>query len=163
MDKAQLLAEMNSKYAELESLLASLNEQQMTTPGVSGDWSIKDILAHITTWQQSMLERLQAVARNVTPAFYGPDNDEEMDRMNARFYQENKARPLSEVLSNFSTSHRQVVEMVQTLQDEDLFDPNRFTWRRGSPLWDLVAGDTYEHYDEHMQSIQQWLAPAGNV
>jgi hypothetical protein len=51
----------------------------------------------------------------------------------------------------------------QTMRDEDLFDPNRFAWRRGSPLWDLVAGDTYEHYNEHMQSIQQWLARSGNV
>jgi len=28
---------------------------------------------------------------------------------------------------------------------------------KGNALWELVAGDTYEHYQEHLQSIQEWL------
>jgi hypothetical protein len=47
---------------------------------------------------------------------------------------------------------------VQSLSEEDLIDPLRFAWMEGSPLFYLVAGNTYGHYQEHIDPIQQWLA-----
>jgi len=160
MDKAQLLDEMNSGYAAFENTLAPLDEKQMISSGVNGDWSIKDILAHLTAWQRYIVIRLQAAARNEKPAVRGPADDEEMDKMNARFYEENKSRPLVEVLADFHATYRQVVEAVQALSDEDLFDPQRFAWMKGNALWELVAGNTYDHYQEHIGSIQEWLGKA---
>jgi hypothetical protein len=44
------------------------------------------------------------------------------------------------------------------MHEEELISPQRFAWTQGSPLWQLVAGDTYEHYQEHRAQIQEWLA-----
>lgn len=157
MDKSSLLHEMSNGYTALEDILAPLDQAQMTTPGVNGDWSIKDILAHLNAWQDYTVIRLQAAARNEEPAVHGPADDEETDKMNARFYEENKSRPLDEVLADFRTTYRQIEEGVQALNSEDLFEPKRFTWMKDNALWELVAGNTYEHYQEHIQSIQEWL------
>jgi hypothetical protein len=46
-------------------------------------------------------------------------------------------------------------------EEEDLIDPQRFTWAKGVPLWRYVAGDTYEHYLEHITLIQEWLSGPG--
>ena len=46
------------------------------------------------------------------------------------------------------------------MSEEDLTDPQRFAWAKGVSLWRYVAGDTYEHYLEHITSIQQWLSKA---
>jgi hypothetical protein len=114
MDKTRLLNEMHSGYAALEDVLASLDETRMTTPGVNGDWSIKDVLAHITAWHLHLLDRLQAAARNETPSLYGTlVDDEEVDSLNEQFYLENKARALDEVMTDFRSSYLQVVEAVQ--------------------------------------------------
>src|SRR6266481_3202660 len=97
MDKAQLLDEMNRGYTALETILAPLNQAQMTTPGVNGDWSIKDILAHLNAWQDYLVIRLQAATRNEVPAVGVLSDEDEgntVDRLNADFYEENKARPL---------------------------------------------------------------------
>lgn len=162
MDKAQLLDEMNRGYATLETVLAPLDQQQMTTPGVTGDWSIKDIVAHLAVWQDYLVIRLQAAARNEVPAMYGIVSDEDegsaIDRLNAGFYEENKSRPLDDVLANLRTTYRQIEDDVQTLNDEDLFEPKRFAWMKGNALWELVEGNTYEHYQEHIASIQEWLS-----
>ena len=160
MDKTHLLDEMNSAYTELENILAPLDSEQLTTPGVNGDWSIKDILAHLTTWQHYLVIRLQAAVRNERPAIQGILSEDEgtaIDKLNAGFYEENKSRPLNEVIADFRTTYRQIVEAVQALNGEDLFEPRRFAWMKGNALWELVAGDTYEHYQEHLQSIQEWL------
>ncbi len=44
-----------------------------------------------------------------------------------------------------------------TLPESDLIDQDSFTWMH-EPLWQFVAGDTYEDYEEHGKTIQEWLA-----
>ena len=149
---------MRTKYAALEEILTPLDETQMTTAGVNGNWSIKDIMAHITSWHHRLLDWLHAASRNVEPTISGPDSTEEMDKLNAQFYKEHKSRPLDDVLADFRTTYLQIVDVVQTLDNEDLTDADRFAWTQGNPLWYLVAGDTYEHYLEHSQPIKDWLA-----
>ena len=158
MNKTKLLNEMRDGYAAFENLLAPLSETQVTTAGVNGEWSIKDILAHLAAWQKRTLNRLDAAVRNEKPSIPGLTSDEEMHRLNDQFYQENKARPLTDVLTDFRTTYSQILDVIQAAPEEVLIDPQRFTWLDGAALWELVAGNTYEHYQEHTESIQQWLS-----
>jgi len=156
VNKAELLGEMQRGYLALEAILTPLDETQMTAAGVNGDWSIKDVLIHLTAWQHVMLDRLQAVAHNEEPALTDV-TDEDGDRLNEQFYQEGKFRPLAEVLMEFRTTYLQIVEAVQALPLEDLYDAHRIVWLKGAPLCRYVAGDTYEHYQEHIESIREFL------
>jgi hypothetical protein len=45
--KAELLARLDREQTRLAAVLASLLPAQWTLPGVVGDWSVKDVLAHI--------------------------------------------------------------------------------------------------------------------
>lgn len=47
MDKTSLLNTIQAEYAQFESLIAPLTEAQLCTPPLDGEWSIKDIMAHI--------------------------------------------------------------------------------------------------------------------
>jgi hypothetical protein len=158
IDKASILNEMHTNYAALEEILAPLEKAQMIAKGVIDGWSIKDMLAHIASWHHRLLTWLDAAIRNVEPAISGPDSVEEMDALNAQFYRENKSRPLDEVLTEFRTTHQQIMDIIQAMREGDLINPQRFAWTQGRPLWQLVAGDTYEHYQEHRKQIQEWLA-----
>jgi len=156
VNKAELLGEMQRGYLALEAILTPLHETEMTTTGVNGDWSIKDVLTHLTAWQRVMVDRLRAAARNEEPTITGLTN-EEIDRLNQQVYQEGKSRPLAEVLTDFRITYLQIEEAVQALSWEDLADAHRFTWLNDTPLWHYVAGDTYEHYQEHSESIRDFL------
>jgi len=50
------------------------------------------------------------------------------------------------------------LDIIQAMSEEDLFNSGRFAWAEGEPLWQVIAGDTYEHYQEHQKQIQEWLA-----
>jgi hypothetical protein len=158
MDKAALLDKIRTREAEFESVLALLSEAEMITTGVNGEWSIKDVLAHMTAWQKRTIIRLQAAAEGREPTMTPISNEEEMNALNEQFYQENKARLLSDVLADWRATHLRMLEAVQVLSDEDLNDPHKFAWNDGNALWQYVAGDTYEHIDEHSGSVEQWLA-----
>jgi len=62
-DKAELLAIIRDGYEQFEDLLASLQEEQMTIPGVNGSWSVKDNLAHLTAWQNYQAARQEGCWR----------------------------------------------------------------------------------------------------
>jgi hypothetical protein len=163
MDKTSILNEMSTDYAALEEILAPLNKVLMTTEGVIPGWSIKDMLAHIASWHHRLLMWLGAAIRDEEPSISGPDSVEEMDALNAQFYQENKSRPLDEVLTDFRTTHQQIIDIVQAMPEDDLISPHRFAWSQGKPLWHLIAGDTFEHYQEHLAQIQEWLVQSRQV
>jgi hypothetical protein len=155
MDKSTLLNNIQTKQAELDALLAPLSEEQMTTPGVNGEWSIKDVMAHMTVWEHILLKGLHAAIEGGDPGF---PEDFSLDEANEQFYQENKNRPLADIMADYQQSYERILVDVAKLTDEDLNDPHRFSWRGGEPFWQFVEGNTYGHIDEHIGSIRNWLA-----
>ncbi len=158
VNKASILKQLSASYTALEELLASLDEKYYLRQGVIPGWSIKDLLAHINSWHRRLLSLLNAAIRNEEPSLAGPDNIEELDKLNAEFYQENKSLLIDEVLADFHTSYQHIFDITQAIPEEDLINPHRFAWTHGQPLWQSIAGDTYEHYQEHQIQIQEWLA-----
>lgn len=154
IDKAELLAQMQAGYNSFEALLAGLNETQMTTPGVNGAWSVKDNLAHVTAWHLRQLDLQQGVRQGKEPGLRLVA-DSSVDEINEQFYQENKDRSLAEVLAAFRSSYQRVLADVQAMSDEDLNKP--IAWLNDRPIWFWVAGNTYDHYEEHSGIIQNWL------
>src|SRR5437867_4406432 len=128
VDKTSILNEMSISYAALEEILTTLDKTQCSTEGVIPGWSIKDILAHIASWHHRLLTWLDAAIRNEEPTISGPDSVEEMDALNAQFYQANEFRPLSEVLTDLGTTHQHftptdlpgVIDRLGTVQYDPL-------------------------------------------
>ena len=155
MDKNELLGAIRSERARLKASLAGLTPGQMTAAGVMGEWSIKDILAHIAMWESQLVTTLFTSERGGSPrVFHGPAG---VDRINAESFAQQRDRPLERVLSDFDAVHAQLLKRLKNLTDHDLSDPQRFKWMRGEPLERLIASDTYEHYAEHRPMVEAWL------
>ena len=166
--KAALIDNIRTKQMAMEQALEMLSEQQMTTPGVVGAWSIKDVVAHISACERIALGRLQAAAKNAMPTVsWAPGeptftelSDTDVDSSNNEIYQHNKDRSLQDVLAEFNTLAIRLADALQELSDDVLTDAQRFTWTFDRPLWNFIPGDSYEHVDEHLAEIQAWLASA---
>ncbi len=157
MNKTDVLNTIQSAHANLEELLAPLSESQLCTPTLEGQRSIKDILAHLAAWERLCAGWIEAFLRSETPDM--PDEDD--DTINGRIFQENRNRPLHEVQEDFHAAYqqflRQVQALFQILPAEDLSDPNRFSWLEGRSLLALIAGNSYDHYQEHAEQVRSWL------
>ena len=155
ISKAELLSAIHVERQKLEEMLARLDQAQMTEPGVEGEWSVKDILAHLVTWEGRMVRWLGEAQRGQVP--HVPATWDDIHQLNAQSYQEQQDRPLENVLSDFQRSYHEALTTVEAFPEEDLVDPDRFEWRKGQPLWVMVAANTFWHYKEHAESIQAWL------
>ena len=156
-NKAELLEQMQRGYASFEALLASLSPEQRNVPGVNGEWAIKDILAHLAAWQTRVSVRLEALARHAEDPLERIDTDEQTDKFNDVIFAANRARPLSEVEAEFQAAVERLRVNVEQADEQDLFESGRSAWLDGLPLWQNVAGNTFEHYAEHAPVIEAWL------
>jgi hypothetical protein len=158
MIKQELLEAMQSEWQNLLSTLERLSETQMLETGVEEGWNVKDILAHITAWESRMVRWIDVSLRGDVPDRPAPGEPwDDIDLINQQIYIQNKDVPLPEVLEAFHDTHKKANQTVALLNEQDLFDPGRFAWRKGDPLWHMVADNTCWHYKEHNESIQKWL------
>lgn len=158
MTKSKLLVEIQFERERLEKTLAKISEAQKLVPGVMEAWTVKDLLAHITVWEQRMLRWLEQTVRDEVPEMLPPGMTwDDLDQWNEQTYQKHRHRDLDEVLADFELSYPQALSAVQDISEEDLIDPDRYAWRDGRPLWEMVAANTSWHYKEHEETITTWL------
>lgn len=151
--KDELLRRIELERAALEAALEGLSEAEMLRPVLDGGWSVKDVLAHIVAWEQLMIGWVEASLRGERPE-RPVTSDNWVDQLNARFYEENRERPLADVLDEFHRSGAEARQTAESLSEEELFDPERFPWREGSALFTMVAANTCWHYQDHREAIE---------
>jgi len=162
MNKQELLENVEREAELWEMFLGEVGEERMGMPGAAGEWTFKDVVAHLSTWRSNTLARLRAARQDQTPstqfwpAGWDEENDEDLEQINEWIYKENCDRSLRDVLNESRQQFRYLRELVRTLSDEALFDPDRFAWMEGKPLASLVS---FEHFHkEHEPALRQWVA-----
>jgi hypothetical protein len=142
------------KATFIETLLAEVGEARMLQPGAAGEWSVKDVIAHVMWGEREMVGVMQAHALVGSNLWDLPE-----DERNAAVFTEQRDCPLQEVLTEEQQVYAQFLEAVQALSDEDFSDPHRFREMPEQWLpWQILAGCSFAHYRQHMQSIRAWLS-----
>ena len=127
----------------------------MTQPAVA-DWSIKDIVAHLTAWRRRTVTRFQAALRHEpAPPPPWPADLQNDDEINAWFYAADRDRPLADVLGDSRDVFAQLAETLGAFPEAELLDPERFPWLEGEPL---TAAALFGHFhEEHEADMRAWL------
>ena len=150
MNKAELLQAIRTERARFEAALAQVEPGAMSQPGANGGWSVKDILAHLTTWEQRKLHLLPHYLRGETPHDPAPINGQaEVDAFNRQTFLDNQNRPLKEVHAAFHASHHEMMAAIEALTDAQL----QQTAPGNVPIWETISWDTYGHYGEHIDAV----------
>jgi hypothetical protein len=156
--KAQLLSDLRAEQAQWEALLHDIGDDHMTQPGVAGQWSIKDIIAHLTGWRHRTVGRFQAALRNEPPPPPPwPSHLQTDDEINAWIYAANRDLPLANVLRESRDVFQQLVETLEAFPAADLQDPTRFPWLSAEDL-PLTGAAFFDHFhEEHEPDMRAWL------
>jgi hypothetical protein len=160
MNKSELLNGVREEYRQWEALLNQIGEARMDQPGAAADWSIKDIIAHLTGWRYRTVARLQAAQHGEGeppppwPAHLQADVD--LDEINAWIYESNHERPVREVLDESHHVFQQMFAAIEGLPDEVLSDPARYLpWLEAESI---KPSDFFGHFhEEHEADMRAWL------
>src|SRR2546428_13699718 len=116
MDKQQLLKQLEKAWAAIKESYADLSDSQLTEPGVMGNWSVKDILAHVTTWEEEALKYLPLIVKGGRPPRYIKYGG--IDAFNAQMTEQKRGLSLSDVLRQLDETHRRLIDYVQSAHAE---------------------------------------------
>ncbi len=162
MTKAKLLAELRAARAEWDALLALVEAARgkaaFTTPGVAGAWSLRDLIAHLTSYDRWYVEAAQAQLRGEPPPV---DGTELMawDERNAIHHQRTLHLALDDVLEASHQTYARLLAVVEQLPEAFLLEPQQ---PPGVPepfvVWEQLRGNIYDHYRLHMRDVRAWLA-----
>ena len=147
MDRSQLLKRMDEAWNALEASYAGLSDAEMVEPGVTGTWSVKDIIAHVTSWEQESLTHLPLILAGETPPRYS-DVYGGINAFNAQRTEQKRHLSLSEVLRQRDDTHRRLIDLIQTVPEDQFVGQTRFRRR--------LRLDTYSHYPKHAAAIRRW-------
>jgi hypothetical protein len=130
-----------------------LSENDLLKPGVTGRWSIRDIIAHVTTWEEEALKHLPAVLEGRRPPRYSVTYGG-IDAFNALMTHKKEHLSLAEVFRQRDEVHRRLIDVIERTPAAQLAADTRFRRR--------LRLDTYGHYPKHTAAIHRWRERIGS-
>jgi hypothetical protein len=113
--------------ARLRELLQSIPEPDLIREAAigGGEWSAKDLIGHIATWEELAIRSLEEWRRGEIPwverddgPFTGSGN-EAVDAINARTVEEKRRLSLEEVRRSGDETHRRLVALIRGLSGDE--------------------------------------------
>ena len=154
MHRARLLKRLGTAWAAFNESYAGLPDARLLTPGVTGDWSVRDIIAHVTTWEEEALKHLPLVMQGGRPPRYSVQYGG-IDAFNARMTEAKRHLSLDEIRAQAAATHARLVDFVERIPEHQFGGDTR--GRRRLRL------DTYGHYPLHAAAIWQWRRASGQM
>jgi hypothetical protein len=149
-DREDLLGRAEEARKELLGAIEGLTDEQMTKR-VVGDWSVKDLLAHVASWDEVGLIDMQRLARGDAPALAAFDI-QRVDEFNAMLMSLRRHFSLDQARRELDMSHNALLEAVSRLPDS-AFAEGQFA-RGMLQIWAY-------HDTEHTEDIQAWRKREG--
>jgi hypothetical protein len=165
MKKSELQNWLHEEYQQWELLLAAIGQKRMNQSGVSGEWSMRDIVAHLTGWQRRLVAQLKsAMDGQPEPPPPWPEELKTEDDINAWIYETNRKKDVRQVLEDAHQVYKQMRVLIQDLPDNariETIDSKFHVVYVNDQRF--AVGEFFHHfYDEHQTDVRAWLSGVEN-
>ncbi len=161
-EKEHILDELASIFNRWQVLLSSLSQEQVRTPLTPSEWTVTDVVAHLWSWQQGSVARMQAALHDQEPEYPAwwlqrlPDPEQDVDATNALLYSLSKDKPWAQVYSDWKSQFMRYLELLGKLPEKDFLQPGRYAWMGKYAIADSSKG-SLSHHQEHYETLVEWL------
>ena len=148
----------------IEAELARLSTRQIAAVGLGdGDWSPKDLLGHLESWEEHALAALDAWSRGKGAPIDRALRELGLTRVNDEEVARKASRSVARALSSSSATHEALLASIRTLSDTEWAAPATRRARKplGARLGGILAGPgaPFRHADAHLGTLRTF-APA---
>jgi len=135
---------------ELASAIQGLPEDRMTVP-LAGDWSVKDFMGHIASWDEFTVSDLKRIARGRLPCL-AAFREAEVDSWNAFLIRPRKLFPLPQIRAEFEEARAEMVAALKDLPEGLL--------AQGQMVRNIFVIMT-NHEKDHARQLREWRQAEG--
>ncbi|MGA7912703.1 MAG: ClbS/DfsB family four-helix bundle protein [Candidatus Dormiibacterota bacterium] len=153
---------VDESWTDLWELVDSMGPETLATTGPDG-WAVKDHLAHVAAWEESLLAIFDG--RDRIEAMGLGDVEQDTDAVNAAVWLLHRDRSSGDAVAYFRDSHARLMARLEGFDDAGLELPY-FHYQPAAkgeensdlPVIEWIAGNTYEHYLEHIDWIKNLVS-----
>ena len=125
MNKEEIFDQLDLSRERLLVALEPLPDEALQQPGVMDNWTLADILAHLTAWESELVTALQRINQGKKPARIMAALADVNGYKELRL-EENKDRNLGRIFDDLQALRLQLEEWLDDFTDQDLNEPNRY-------------------------------------
>ena len=148
--KAKALADLAAAHVDFKETVRGIPEDRLTVP-MHGEWSAKDLIAHISSWNELTALDMRRLARGHVPCI-AAFREADVDEWNAFLVRPRKLFPAAQVLSELEGCYDALAEALATVP-QAMFEP-------GSVVRNILAIAVH-HYGDHGGHIREWREGEG--
>jgi hypothetical protein len=148
VNREYVLKQLTQEWETLLLSFADLPDSTIMVPNVVGHWSIRDVIAHITTWEEEALEALPLILQGKRLPRYTRYGG--IDAFNAREQEQKRERSLAQLRTELTTTHERLITFLENCPEDAYTSGSRFLKR--------LRLDNSNHYREHSSQIRAWRA-----
>ena len=157
---------LEQQHAAVAELLSELDGDAFERGGTigGGDWSAKDVAAHLGSWEGFAVQAMDAIERGERPAIDDRlRGDGATARINAEEVERFHDASPKEVLLRFEDLHRSLVGEIRGMRDQTWASPYPFAPEMFDTLGDRIgsilgsdAGD-FMHASAHLPDLRAYV------
>jgi len=154
---------LEDQHAELAGLLAGLDEDAFVRRGTigGGDWSAKDLAAHLGSWEEFSLETIDAFRRGERPTIEGLYETRTGDQINEQEVERFLHASTPDVMARFDDLHRRLMSQIGSMSQDEWaaeypFDPD--DRRLGDRIGSLLGSEAgrFTHASAHLPDLRAY-------
>lgn len=152
-----LVAELDDARDAFHDVLAEVDEELVTVPGVVGEWSVRDLVVHLAAWCDHGSQALELAMEGRGEEFaYSTD---QTDAMNERILADGRTVSPADALRREEAAHAGLRERIETLPDALL----GHRLGNGDTVEEVIRYDGPDHYAEHTAQLRAWFVADEDV
>jgi DinB family protein len=163
------LARYDAEFDRWRSALDAVGMDRMDEPGVMGEWSARQLVAHLAGWQWKTLASMRTALSggeyppSPWPATFNDrdswEEDGDVESVNQWIHDQAEPAPADEIVARSLQQWRDIRDIISSLDEARLNDPSLFPRLEGQSLGrvladDVLSGHTREHLDD---DLEPWL------
>lgn len=168
--KRELQAAAREQFEKMWQLFEALppEEQNITFDfgsdfvGKEAHWArdknLRDVLIHLYEWHQLVLNFARANRQGDARPFLSPPyNWSNYAQMNVEFWKKHQDTPYDTAVALLKGSHNEVMDLIDSFSDEELFTKKYFSWTGTSSLGSYFVSSTASHYQWAIKKYKKHL------
>lgn len=154
MKKEEALDRFSTSRRRLQETIADLDETDLTGHPVEGIWSIKDLLGHITAWEQTLIAPVAAFAAGGSFRSATISNHDAWNHAQAAG---RSSASIAQIQEELDAKRQELLANLEKLSDSQWEGSFQAPWGGQNTILEMISGLAW-HEEEHTKSILKFLS-----
>jgi uncharacterized protein (TIGR03083 family) len=156
MKRDEAILELRTARKELQETLIGMSEEDYLRPKAIDKWTLKDLLAHVASWDEEMVRVLQAFSMQTESAFsYSISERNGFAVWNEEQVAQRRDNTLPQVIAEFESARRDLIQVIEGLTDPVLNRSRMTSWGKTATGFQLITTQV-EHDREHAGQVRSY-------